>query len=165
MYVTTVPTCLSVSICPPPPPQPDRYADYGYRVNSHLRRVKKGENKNKSLYTKRTRETTPSLSPPSCYLTSASSLQYLYLSAYLSLAPPSPGHHHLTTLFAVHSTPCLCKVGLFGILSHVLYVCDFSARFSYVVFWRDNYLVRVVFPRYFTRSLVLRFYTSVLIIL
>lgn len=86
MYGAAVPTCLSVSICPPTPPTlppqplPDRYADYGYRVNSHLRRVKKGENKNKSLYTKRTREATPS--SPSTLL-----LSHFRLLASISAVP------------------------------------------------------------------------------
>lgn len=75
----TVPTCLSVSICPTPPSPSDRYTDYGYRVNSHLRRVKKKKVYTQNAHVRRSLRHPPPPPPPP-YGTSPSHPTTLFLS-------------------------------------------------------------------------------------
>lgn len=103
MYVAMVPTCLSVSICPPlPQPLPDRYADYGYRVNSHLRRVKKRRKIKIKVYTKRTRDTpppTPIMASHFLLLTVISVSLSLSLSLFATHPGTSPSHDPFSCTF------------------------------------------------------------------
>jgi len=102
---------------------------------------KKGENKNKSLYTKRTREAAPS--PPPLMLSHFCSLAMI--SASLSLSHPyttrhgtSPSRDPFCCTFDAVSVqrPFIRNNITRVVVVVVVYVCDFSASFSYVILTR-----------------------------